>query len=178
MINGSLSRRYAQALFELASQKGKVAEYGGALHELVELLAENEELARLFYGKVVAASAKKKLFARILSGQSTTDVLNFISLIIDKNREDSLADIAEAYDDLCDAAEGIRQVMVTSAVALGEEEKNALSAALAAKLGAKVRLKTAVDKKLIGGLKVQVGDTVYDASLSAQLAGLKKSLAV
>lgn len=178
MINGSLSRRYAQALFELASQKGKVAEYGGALHELVELLAGSEELARLFYGKMMAASAKKKLIAQLLGEQTAADILNFVCLIIDKNREGSLADIAEAYDDLCDAAEGIQQIMVTSAVELGEEEKNALSAAFAAKLGTKVRLKTAVDKKLIGGLKVQVGDTVYDASLSAQLAGLKKSLAV
>lgn len=178
MINGSLSRRYAQALFELASQKGKVAEYGGALHELVGLLAESEELSRLFYGKVVAASAKKKLIAQLLGEQSTTDVLNFVCLIIDKNRESSLKEMAEAYDDLCDAKEGIQQVLVASAVELDENEKNALSAALSAKLGAKVRLKMSVDKSLIGGLKIQVGDTVYDASLSAQLQGLKKSLAV
>lgn len=177
MINGSLSRRYAQALFELASQKGKVAEYGGALHDLVKLLGENGELAGIFYGKVVAASAKKKLFAEILREQSTTDVLNFVSLIIDKNREGSLADIAEAYNCLCDEAEGIHLVTVTGAVELDDEAKEALKAAFAAKLGAKIRLKTVVDKKLIGGIKVQVGDTVYDASLSAQLEGLKKSLA-
>lgn len=178
MINGSLSRRYAKALFELASQKGKVAEYGGALYELAELLETNEEFSNLFYGKVVAASAKKKLLAEIFSEQTTTDVLNFVCLLIDKNREGSLVEMAEAYNDLCDEAEGIQQVMVTSAVELDDKEKDALNAALAAKMGTKIRLKTTVDKKLIGGLKVQVGDTVYDASLSAQLAGLKKSLAV
>lgn len=178
MINSSLSRRYARALLELAAQKGQVAEYGSVLRKLVELIAGNEELATLLYGKLMPAAAKKQLVLQLLGDETADDLKNFVCIIIDKSREGSLGDIAQAYDELCDAAEGIQQILVTSAVELGEQEKEALSAALSAKLGTKVRLKTAVDKKLIGGLKVQVGDTVYDASLSAQLEGLKKTLAV
>ena len=70
----------------------------------------------------------------------------------------------------------MRQVVVHTAVPLAEQEQQALEKALAEKLNAKIRLKTLLDKQLIGGLKVQIDDTVYDASLSQQLRSLKESL--
>ena len=79
---------------------------------------------------------------------------------------------------LLDEREGVRQIMVYTAVPLAEKEQEGLRAALAAKLGAEIRLKSTVDESLIGGVKVRIDDTVYDASLRCQLNALKHSLTV
>lgn len=176
MIKGGLAKRYARALLELAAQKGQTAEYGRALGELVKLLASEAELGEMFYGKLTAASAKKKVVREIMAG-APQDVLNLVAVVLDKSREGSLPEIAEAYGELMDEAEGIRQATVWTAVPLAEKERGALEEALGAKLGAKIRLKSVVDKSLIGGIKVQIDDTVYDASISQQLCALKQSLA-
>jgi F-type H+-transporting ATPase subunit delta len=97
---------------------------------------------------------------------------------MDKNRETALPGILTAYQDLCDEANGVQQISVQTAVPLSEAEEKALQEAFEKKLKAKIRLKTAVDKSLIGGIKVQIDDTLYDASLSQQLHALKQTLSV
>ncbi len=177
MIKGGLARRYAKALLELAAQKQQMAEFGRALDDFVQLLEQNAELGEAFYGKLTATSAKKRVVNEIM-GDAPAEVKNLIFVVLDKSRESSLPEVAEAYAELLDEAAGIRQVMVTTAVPLAEKEQGALEQALGTKLGAKIRLKSIVDKSLIGGIMVQIDDTVYDASLRHQLSSLKQSLTI
>ena len=176
MIKAGLTKRYAKALLELAQAKQQEAAFGRNLHDFVALLQQNEELAQMIYGKLMSTSAKKQLIEKILAEDTPVEVKNFIFVIWDKGREASLPEFAAAYEELCDEAAGVRQVVVHTAVPLAEQEQQALEKALAEKLNAKIRLKTLLDKQLIGGLKVQIDDTVYDASLSQQLRSLKESL--
>lgn len=176
MIKAGLTKRYAKALLELAQAKQQEAAFGRALHDFVEVLQQNEELSQLIYGKMMSTSDKKKLIEKLLGDDTAVEVKHFIYVILDKGREASLPEFAAAYEELCDEVAGVRQILVHTAVPLAEEEQIALKAALAAKLNSEIRLKTVVDKGLIGGLKVQIDDTVYDASLSQQLRSLKASL--
>ena len=179
MIKAGLTKRYAKALLELAQAKQQQAAFGRALHDFVELLQQNEELGRMIYGKMMSTSDKKKLIGQILAKDNAPEeVQNFINVILDKGREASLPEFLAAYEALCDEADGIQQIEVYTAMPLTEEKQTALEEALAAKLNAKIRLKTQVDKSLIGGIKVQIDDTVYDASISQQLRSLKESLMV
>jgi F-type H+-transporting ATPase subunit delta len=177
MIKGGLTKRYAQALLEIASEKGQIDEYGRQLREFVELLENNAELKQMIYGKVAATSAKKQVVEKLL-GEDAVDIKKFIFVVMDKNRETALPQILTAYQDLCDEANGVQQISVQTAVPLSEAEEKALQEAFEKKLKAKIRLKTAVDKSLIGGIKVQIDDTLYDASLSQQLHALKQTLSV
>lgn len=177
MIKGGLAKRYAKALLELAAEKQQMAEFGQALGDFVQLLEQNSELSEMFYGKLTAASAKKRVVSEIM-GEAPAAVKNLVFVILDKSREQSLPEILEAYRELLDEAEGIRQITVTTAVPLALKEQENLAAALGKKLAAKVRLKSLVDKSLIGGIMVQIDDTIYDASLRQQLASLKQSLTV
>ncbi len=177
MIKGGLTERYAKALYDLGVEKQQVKEYGQQLHLFVDELEQNADFKTIFCGKLVPASTKRQLIEQVF-GALATDVKNFIFVVMDKNRERSLPEIMSAYDVLCDRAEGIQQVMVYTAVPLGEAEAEALKTSFEKKLNCKVRLKTAVDKSLIGGLKVQIDDTVFDASLAHQLNALKQTLAV
>lgn len=177
MIKAGLTKRYAKALLELAQAKQQQAAFGRALQDFVEMLQQNDELSQMIYGKLMSASDKKKLIGQLLAKDGAPqEIQNFIFLVLDKGREASLPEFLAAYMDLCDEADGVRQVLVHTAVPLAEKEAAALEAALATKLNAKIRLKAQVDKNLIGGLKVQIDDTVYDASLSQQLRALKESL--
>jgi len=177
MIKAGLTKRYAKALLELAQAKQQQAAFGRALHDFVEMLQQNEELGKMIYGKLMSTSDKKKLIGELMAKDNAPqEVQNFVNVILDKGRETNLPEFLTAYEELCDEADGVRQVLVHTAVPLAEKEQSALEAALAAKLNAKIRLKTQVDKSLIGGLKVQIDDTVYDASISQQLRSLKESL--
>ncbi len=177
MIKAGLTKRYAKALLELANAKQQQADFGCALHDFVELLQQNDELKQLIYGKIMSTSDKKRLIGQLLvKDNAPKDVENFIYVILDKGRESSLPEFWAAYQELCDEADGVRQVLVHTAVPLADKEAAELEKALANKLNAKVRLKAQVDKNLIGGIKVQIDDTVYDASISQQLRSLKESL--
>ena len=179
MIKAGLTKRYAKALLELAQAKQQQADFGRALHDFVELLQQNDELSQLIYGKIMSTSDKKKLIGQLLAKDNAPkDVENFIYVILDKGRESSLPEFLAAYQELCDEADGVRQVLVHTAVPLADKEAAELEKALANKLNDIVRLKAQVDKNLIGGIKVQIDDTVYDASISQQLRSLKESLTV
>ncbi|MCM1136802.1 MAG: ATP synthase F1 subunit delta [Clostridium sp.] len=178
MIKAGLTKRYAKALLELAQAKQQEAAFGRALQDFVELLQQNKELKQLICGKNMSVSVKKQLIEKLVGEDIPLEVKHFIFVILDKGREASLPEFATAYQEIYDEVVGVRQVLVHTAVPLAEKEQIALQAALAAKLNSEVRLKTAVDKELIGGLKVQIDDTVYDASLCQQLRSLKAALAV
>lgn len=177
MIKGGLTQRYARALYELAAEKQQVKEYQEQLRLLGTVLKDNPDFAGLLCGKLAPASAKKQIIEKTFA-DFADDVKKFVYVIIDKNREGLLLQIIDGYEDLCDQAEGIQQVLVHTAVPMDEAEVAALAASFEKKLGGKVRVKTAVDKKLIGGIKVQIEDTVYDASILQQLHALQQTLAV
>ena len=102
--------------------------------------------------------------------------MNFVCLVLDKDRANLLPEMLKAYEELMDEASGIIPVNVTSAFELSAEQLNDLRAAFEKKFSAQVRLITSVDKTLIGGIKAQVGDTVYDGSLSRRLSDLSRRL--
>ena len=177
MIRGGMPQRYAKALYDLAVEKQQVQEFGDQLHRFVAELEEDAEFNGLFCGKLVPVSAKKQIIEQVF-GDFADDVKNFICVTLDKDRENSIPQIVAGYDDLCDEAAGIRQVLVYTAVPLEEAESVRLQQSLEQKLGGHVRLKTAIDKEMIGGLRLQIDDVVYDASLLHQLNALKQTLSV
>lgn len=177
MIKGGLTTRYAKALYELAAEKQQVKDYQEQLHVFAAAMKENPDFANLLCGKLVSAAAKKQIIEQTFAGMEQ-NIKNLFFVMIDKNRESGFVQIVEAFDDLCDAAEGVQQIMVKTAVPLGDAEAEALAKSFEKKLGGKVRLKSAVDKSLIGGITVQIGDTVYDASIAQQLYSLQQTLAV
>lgn len=177
MIKGGLTLRYAKALYDLAAEKQQVNEYREQLHIFGAAMSENSDFADLLCGKLVSAAAKKQIIEQTFAGMEQ-NIKNALFVMIDKNRENAFLSIVEAYDDLCDEAEGIQQIIVKTARPLDEAEEVALCDSFAKKLGGKVRLKAAVDKELIGGISVQIGDTVYDASIAKQLQSLQQTLAV
>ena len=176
MIDSSVARRYAKALFDIATEKVQTTKYQSELQVLVTALETDKDFHTLFLGRVITTNEKKDLVKKIFGTEFSTDVINFVCLVLDKGREALLPEMLTAYTELIDAAAGIIPVSVTSAFELSAEQLNGIEAAFEKKLGSPVRLDVFVDKSLIGGLKAQVGDTVYDGSLVGRLADLGRQL--
>lgn len=177
MIEKRVARRYGNALFAIATEDNKIAEWQKELNRLTDLLQSDSQFSELIYGKFLTAQAKKETLTKILGSEADVKFVNFLHLLIDKNREDYLPEIKESFDQLVDEAQGFIEILVTAPTPLNSDEEMALTKTLADITKKQVRLAVNVDKELIGGLKVQVGDIVYDGSVAQQLKKLRASLA-
>jgi F-type H+-transporting ATPase subunit delta len=106
---------------------------------------------------------------RAFGGRMSPTTLTFLKVVSKHGRLDCLRAIARAARKQLDAARGRVEVLVESAAPLSNPLRERIKARLTQLLGREVILKTSVNENLLGGLMVRVGDTVYDASLSARL---------
>jgi F-type H+-transporting ATPase subunit delta len=99
-----------------------------------------------------------------------------MALLVEKRREDVFPAVVSSYRELRDAELGVTPVSVRSAYELSSEDGAALVRALTSLTGKEVRLHARVDASILGGLVIRIGDTVYDGSITNQLATLRERL--
>ena len=173
----TIARPYAEAAFRLADAQGKLAEWSAALANLSAVVAD--ERVRAAIGDPNFADAKVAgLILAILSGKLTGETENFVRVLAENGRLGVLAEIRTQYEVLKNDREGVVEAEVYSAFELDPAQVADLVARLEKKTGRKVRARVSVDKSLIGGVKIVIGDKVIDGSARAQLAALETALKV
>lgn len=172
-----VARRYAKALLEIGAKAGTLSQLQAELDRLGALVAQSADLQRLLASPMALPRKKAEVMEAIVkqAGGSPT-MQRFVKVVAEAGRLAILPSLAEVFHELVDEKNGVVVATVTSAQALSEAQEAALKANLAARTGKAVRLTLAQDAKLLGGLKVQVGSTVLDASLQGRLAILKQQL--
>ena len=175
MMDRSISKRYAQALFELAGERQETKKVEAELLAIRDTMTANPDLVSIIYHQLISPEEKKKLMEQLFTSLSLT-TLHFLYLLFDRRRERFLEDISTVYHEMCMEMEGILIAEVKTAVELSPENREALKAKFAAISGKKVELQEEVDASLIGGLVVTIGDKVYNGSLSARLDALHRTL--
>jgi F-type H+-transporting ATPase subunit delta len=105
------------------------------------------------------------------------EATNLARLLIESRRVGQISDVVEEFEALSDVAAGRVRAMVTTAVVLDPEERGHLADQLSQRLGKEIRLRATVDKRILGGLKLQYGDHLIDASLATRLQQLRRRLA-
>lgn len=176
MIEGSLSRRYAKALIELAAETQSVDAVGAQLSAFVKLCAERGLLA-VMANPSFTPSERKAVLEDVLPRLSLSPLLaNFLRLVLDKDRFAALADISREYGALADTAAKRARATVTTAGATSPSLQQEIASALSAATGKSVIVELKVDPSLLGGMVAQVGDRVYDASLRTRLETLQAAL--
>jgi F-type H+-transporting ATPase subunit delta len=169
------ARRYAEAIFELASRDGKVDEWGRELG-LARELAENRELARSLDSPAVGWAQRREATERLLAKHVSRAVLNLVLLLVQRGRFSLVPAVAAEYDELVRRSRGIVGVTVTTPAPLSLAELAALRPRIEALAAARVEIATQTDPSLIGGLRVTIGDRQIDASVVGRLARLRKEL--
>ncbi len=169
--------RYAQALFDLASENKQIAAVEADLKSLKTALAESKDLRVLVGSPAFGAEDKGKGLAAIAAKAKFTDTTKkFLGLLAANGRASSLASVITGVEDLAAKARGAVSAQVTTAMALTEAQTQALAAALRLALGKDPEIDTRVDPAILGGLKVRVGSRLFDASLKTRLDSLKFAL--
>lgn len=176
MLNQAVARRYAQALFDLAKEKGLLDQVDRELAMVVEMIDTNRQLKAVVNDVLLAPDVKSDLFQKLFNGKISTLVMNFLLLTVRKRREGYIPQMYRAYLDLANEARGIVEVEVRSAVALPEETVRTLETKLVTKLGRQVKFQTQVAPELLGGLVVRVGDTLMDGSVKTRLNRMRDRL--
>jgi F-type H+-transporting ATPase subunit delta len=169
------ARRYARAIFELADEQGQVEEWSRRLTVVRDVLSD-PMVAAVLTNPTIAISRRMALISDA-PHELDPEATNLARLLIESNRVRQIGDVAEEYDSLADAAAGRVRATVTAAVELSPAERDRLADQLSQRLGKEVRLRTAVDTSIIGGLKLQYGDHLIDASLATRLQQLRRRLA-
>ena len=178
MADRQVTRRYAQALYEEADRQGHLGQVDEDVDFLRQSLDQAPELGRVLQSPVVPQEKKRGVLESLVKSRVGALTFRFIELLLQKDREEELAPMLEAYRDLRDRQEGIVEATVRTAHALDDQERTRLEEAVAQLTGQpNVRLSVQHQPDLIGGVVVRVGDTVYDGSVRHQLASLHERLA-
>ncbi len=170
----TIARPYARAAFAQAKDTGALAPWSKLLQTAAAFVAD-ERVDQLISSPNVSADQLVDLFAD-LHGKGSEDIRNFIRLLGQNRRLALLPDIAAQFEALRAELENTAAVEVTSAVALSDEQKAKLAAALKTRLKREIQMTTTVDADLIGGAVIRCGDLVIDGSIKGRLAQLQNEL--
>lgn len=175
MLEGSIARRYARALLEIAREGGLTDRMGDDLARFARLV--EGQLATVMGNPVFTQQERTGVLEAVLPGQALhPTVANFLRLLMEKGRFGVLPDIVREYRDLADQEAGRVRAVVTSATELSAATRDQVAQALTQATGKKVVIETRVDPTLLGGLVARVGSRVYDASLRTRLDRLQLAL--
>lgn len=170
-------RRYARALFSLASEENRVAAVQGELRRLGAALEASPELRDVLVQPLVPAVERRRVLEAVAQKLSASSLLKrFYSFVIDQRRFVSFDAIEAEFVRLADEAAGRAKAKVKTAQPLTAEQLARLTRALTAQAGRAIEIEVEVDPALVGGLVAQLGDTVYDGSLRTQLSQLRSAL--
>lgn len=170
MAASRIARRYAAALFRVASRRDCVAPVGADLHLVQQTALESADLISLLQAPLVPLDRKRTVVHTLFDSHLSEDLSRqFLDLLVVKGREALLLEIASAYQEIADAAAGIVAVEVRSAKDLTEEQTARLKAKLDRLTGKDTRLERVIDPSLLGGVRVRIGDTILDGSARGYL---------
>jgi F-type H+-transporting ATPase subunit delta len=171
----SSGKRYAQAAFELALEKGTVQDWRTGLHQGAGIISDGRLMSMLENPKL-SFEAKKAMLKESL-GTMDPLVVNLIYLLISRGKLKILGDISKHYEGLLDQYHGIVHAEVLTAVPLNNEDRQRLSRQFAELVGHKVIIDSRVDPAIVGGFKAKIGDVLIDGSIRNALDSMKKGLA-
>ena len=176
MLNLQLARKYGMAIFEIAQEENKLDKYGQELAEICSELFTVPELKDFLTNPQIQPQPKKDLMAKLSASRLSPVMFNFVMLLIDKRRIGLLEAINDCYQDLSNKAQGIVIADVTTAYEMRAPQQLKLSDKLKAGTGRKVKMRLHIDKDIIGGIVVKIGDNRIDGSVTGRLQSLKAEL--
>lgn len=178
MSSRVIAERYARALLDAASEQELVADVADDLTVLMQALAENQDLERFFFHRQLTPAKKQAMLMPVFEGLLQQQLTrNFIQLLWQKKRETELPGIVAAYQAVLRQSRGEVVAEVIAIRPLNEGELQQLGEQLKVITGCQtVELHTKIDKSILGGLILRIGDKVYDGSLARRLQQLRQRL--
>ncbi len=171
-----IAKRYAQALFHLGQERSKLEEFESELRTLQEVLRNNQALYSFLQHPRITLDQKKQLVNKSFQSFSE-EVVHTLNLLLDRHREEIISAMVDQFLTLMNETKGIADAKVYSVRALSEGEKKRISKTFAPKVGKQtLNITNYVDRSLIGGLRVRIGNRIFDGSVSGKLNRIEREL--
>jgi F-type H+-transporting ATPase subunit delta len=167
---------YAQALLDLANERGHAKPIQEELEGLAQVLKANPPFRLYLADPAIGTMERRQTLDRIFRGRISNLVLNFLGVVNEHGRLKLLGRMIDAYEDLLQAQLGLVEVDVFAARKLASDELELIRKRVSAALKKEAVVHPYVDPSLIGGMILRVGDKLIDASVKSQLQAMKKRL--
>lgn len=171
-----IARVYAEALFDVAKAHDKIDRIQSELADFADTLDGDRDMQVFFFSPYLSSADKREGIGKALSG-ADPEFINFLELLVDKHRMPVVFRIHKEFEELYKKENRRIEVTVTSAVELDKAVIDRIGAAIEEQTSHKVDLSTQVDENVLGGIVLQVGNMVLDASIRNRLEKLRKSVA-
>jgi F-type H+-transporting ATPase subunit delta len=161
---------YAQALLSIAQDTNQVDELGAIAADFLNLLRESEDLSAFLTNPIANSEAKKGVLKQVLGEDTNPQMKNFLMLLVDRGRIYLVEPILQQFQAKVRELNQVVLAEVTSAVELTDEQKETVRQKVQGMTQARsVEIVSRIDPELIGGVIIQIGSQVLDASIRGQL---------
>ena len=175
----TIARPYANASFEIAQESGNAEEWLLFLETAAEVVKDSAMLNLVKSPGIDKQALAKTIFSisnKASGAPESEDRKNFISLLSQNSRLEALPEIKKQFQQMKQELERVVEATITTASEISEESLNTIKAALETKLNQSVSIEVMMDEGLIGGAKIQIGDSMIDASVRSQIDELGRIL--
>jgi ATP synthase F1 delta subunit len=171
-----LAEVYARALFEAADEADKLDKVRDQLGEFADALSESRDLQVFFFSPYFSTDEKVEGLKKVVT-DSDDIVENFLALLVEKHRMPAVFRIRDRFNRMWQEENKVLPVQITSAIELDKSTVSDIGDRIGEKTGRKVELSSTVDPDILGGIVLQVGNNVLDASIRNRLENLRKQVA-
>ena len=177
MISSAIFARYGRALADVALAQGEDAVVLRDLNAYREIFHLVPALLEALDSPAVQREGKERVMSALLARYPACQtVSNFLRILLDNHRIRYFAEICESYVKTVNERRGVVAARVTSAAAIGDRDLTTLRKSLSSVTGKEITLSVNTDPALLAGVIVQIGSTVYDGSIRAQLEEMRRRL--
>jgi F-type H+-transporting ATPase subunit delta len=177
----ALARTYAKSLFQLAQERGgqgAIESTFAELEDIMELARSDARFSEFLSSRILPARKRAEAIRKIFEGRASDLVLNFLLVLNRKGRLGHFNPIVAAFDQLVQEAFGRIEVDVYTASPISSQELSMIQDRLRSSLGKEPIVHPYTDGSMIGGLKLQIGDQLIDASVATSLRKLRDRLSI
>jgi F-type H+-transporting ATPase subunit delta len=171
----TLARPYAEAVFRLADAGGTLAAWSDTLSTLAQAAA-HPDMQECMSKYDLTHAQFQELFLSLTPAEMSAEAKNFVNVLIENDRLAALPVIFELFEDLKNEREGVVDAQITTAFDLGAEQLASLVADLEKRFKRKINPLVSIDRDLIGGVRVAIGDEVIDGSVRGKLDAMAAGL--
>lgn len=168
-----LDKRYALALYEVAEENNKVEEYLNDLRQICDLIDNNKDFYEVIKHPQISTKRKKETFINIFKGKIDDQLLSFLLILIEKGRILYLREKLNEMEKIHREKNNTLLAMIKTAVPLLDSEMENLNRILEKKYNKKIIITAEVDKSILGGVFIRVGNDVIDGTIKSKLDEMK-----
>lgn len=167
---------YAKAMFDVAEETETTDEVLAQFSEVVKTIKENKDLSDVLKTPFILDDDKKAILEKIFSDTTDIYLINFLKVLIDRKKIRYIDDVYHRFVKLVNDKKTLEKGTVYSVVALSDEEIKELEAKMSKKFSRVVKLENKIDKSLMGGVFIKIGNKEIDGTVRSRINGLKKEL--